>query len=158
MQANSWRQKFIALSEDVFRELGFPPPSMVHEESLPLAMELEVEAMQFELLHSSSDQPEHVLITCKLGILPEHNLNAGLRRLLKANLILAREFSSAFGVHPEEKKLQSMFRVHLHEVQAEALLEKMRQTAHALTNWEQEFFPTPSLQMEMGLGGHQILA
>jgi hypothetical protein len=140
MQTFSWRRKFIDLSESIFRELGFPPPSMVHEDSLPLAMELEVSGMDFELLHSSSEQADRILVICRLGPLPDEGVTSGLRRLLQANLTLARTHEACYGINPTGDQVQCMYYETLETAKASAMLEGMRQIATDATSWKDEFF------------------
>lgn len=146
MPAYSFRQNFIALAEDVFRQLGFPPPAMTHEESLPLAMELEIENLQFELLHSSTDQPERILVSCKLGPLPDEALTQGLRRLLQANLVLARTHEASYGIDPDKQILHCMFQEVLAESNAVDLLASMREIASSSAHWKDDFFSSPAFQ------------
>ena len=94
MARTSWRQHFIDLSEGLFRELGFPLPSQLHDESLPLAMSLEVEGRAFELVHSSSFQVHRILISCSLGKLADKNRPVMMAALLRANLAGVRGFGS----------------------------------------------------------------
>lgn len=136
----SWRRKFIELSESIFRELGFPPPSMVHEDSLPLAMELEVNNTDFELLHSSSENAERVLVICRLGPLPDEGVTIGIRNLLQANLTLARTHEACYGVNPTGDQVQCMYYEELDRTSARAILEGMRQISTDARNWQDHFF------------------
>lgn len=140
MMTPSWRRKFIELSEGIFRELGFPPPSMVHEDSLPLAMELEVSDTEFELLHSSTEQAERVLVICRLGPLPEEGVALGIRRLLQANLTLARTHEACYGINPTGDQVQCMYYEELDMSNARSILESMRQIATDAGNWKDQFF------------------
>lgn len=136
----SWRRKFIELSEGIFRELGFPPPSMLHEDSLPLAMELEVNGTEFELLHSSTEQSERVLVICRLGALPDEGVTAGVRRLLQANLTLSRTHEACYGISPTGDQVQCMYYEALDMANARLILEGMRQIANDARNWKDQFF------------------
>ena len=136
----SWRRKFIELSESIFRELGFPPPSMVHEDSLPLAMELEVNDTEFELLHSSTEQAERVLVICRLGSLPDEGVTTGIRRLLHVNLTLARTHEACYGINPTGDQVQCMYYEALDQANARSMLEAMRQIATDASNWKEHFF------------------
>jgi hypothetical protein len=158
VNGHAWRRKFIELAEDVFRELGFPPPSMLHEESLPLAMELEIESIPFELLHSSADQVEFVLVICKLGPLPSGIGISGIRRLLQSNLVLARTHEAFYGVNPDTSQIQCMFQTRLMQVTAVDLLAKMRQISLDSLQWKKDFFSIPSLKTSEVSIAHQILA
>lgn len=135
-----WRRKFIELSESIFRELGFPPPSMVHEDSLPLAMELEINGKEFELLHSSTEQAEKLLVICRLGPLPDEGVTAGIRRLLQANLTLARTYEACYGINPTGDQVQCMYYEPLDIANARSTLDSMRQIATDAGNWKDQFF------------------
>jgi hypothetical protein len=158
LPAHSFRQKFIELAEDVFRELGFPPPAMTHEESLPLAMELEIETMQFELLHSSTDQPDHILVSCKLGPLPDEGITVGLRRLLQANLVLARTHEACYGIEPETKNVHCMFPQVLAQANAVNLLASMREIATGSAHWKDEFFSVQAIHTNNDITHYKTLA
>ena len=140
MMTFSWRSKFIELSESIFRELGFPPPSMVHEDSLPLAMELEVNGKEFELLHSSTEQAERVLVICRLGPLPDEGVTIGVRRLLQSNLTLARTHEACYGINPTGDQVQCMYYEALDVANARSILEGMRQISTDASNWKDHFF------------------
>ncbi len=140
MQPSSWRRKFTVLAEDIFRELGFEAPAMLYEDSMPLAMELEVEGMPFELLHSASDQPNRLVVICKLGPLPADEMVSGLQRLLHVNLILARCHEAVYGVDPEHKNVFCIFNKSLETCTATNLLSEMRQISNDSFQWKDEFF------------------
>lgn len=140
VQASAWRRKFTALAEDVFRELGFEAPAMLYEDNIPLAMELEVEGMPFELLHSASDQPTRLVVICKLGPLPADEMAGGLKRLLHVNLILARCHEAVYGVDPEYKNILCMFNKSLETCTATNLLSEMRQISNDSFQWKDDFF------------------
>lgn len=135
----SWRGKFIELCEGVFRELGFPPPPMLHEDSLPLAMELEVDQTAFELLHSPNAMASRVLIACRLGEVPPEMGVKGLQAMLKANLNLARAHEAAFGIAPDGNEVRCMYYEDLEQARPQALLDKMRRVAPDARNWHERF-------------------
>ena len=139
----NWRRRFIELCEDIFRELGFPPPIMTHEDSLPLAMELEVEGMQFELLHSSSQMAERVLVICKLGPLPDEGITAGIRRLMQANLAQVRKHELGYGINPSGNEVQCLYYAPIDGATAREMLDGMRKTVSACANWKDQFFTPP---------------
>ncbi len=135
----SWRAKFIELCEGVFRELGFPPPAMLHEDSLPLAMELEVDQTAFELLHSPNDMASRVLIACRLGEVPPEMGAKGMLTMLKANLTLARAHEAAFGIAPDGNEIRCMYYEDLDQARPSALLEKLRRVAPDACSWRDRF-------------------
>lgn len=140
MQAHRWRQSFIDLSEDVFRELGFPPPAMNFEDSLPLSMELYLQGYQFELLHSENELREYVLVSCTLGEIPKEFRCHGYRELLKENLSQVRSAGVFFGMDSERYMLRLMFLESLSATSAPALLETMRNIVEKWQSWEGQFF------------------
>lgn len=135
----SWRAKFIELCEGIFRELGFPPPPMLHEDSLPLAMELEVDQTAFELLHSPNVMASRVLIACRLGTVPPEMNTKGLQAMLKANLTLARAHEAAFGIAPDGNEIRCMYYEDLERARPQALLDKMRRVGPDARNWHERF-------------------
>lgn len=143
MQPSSWRRKFTTLAEDIFRELGFDAPAMLYEDNVPLAMELEVEGLPFELLHSASDQPNRLVVICKLGPLPAEEMASGLQRLLHVNLILTRCHEAVYGVDPDHKNIYCIFNKSLETCIASNLLSEMRQISNDSSQWKDEFFTDP---------------
>lgn len=136
MVQTSWRQQFIDLSESLFRELGFPPPSQLHEESLPLAMSLEVEGKAFELVHSSSFQTHRILISCCLGKIAHKSNPATMAALLRSNLACVRGFGAWFGINPETDDLCRLEFRELGGCQAAPLLEQLRHIAQEMAGWD----------------------
>ncbi len=139
MMQLTWRRKFIELCEGIFRELGFPPPPMLHEESLPLAMELEIEQTAFELLHSPNAMDSRVLIACRLGEMPPLMGAAGLQTMLQANLTLVRAHEAAFGITPDGNEIRCLYYEDLDHAQPVHLLEKMRRVAPDARHWVERF-------------------
>jgi hypothetical protein len=136
----AWRRKFVELSESIFRELGFPPPEMLHDDYQPLAMEMEHAGKPFELIHSSTEMPERVLVSCNLGQLPEEGVLPGLRKMLQANLTLARIHGPVYGLISENQSIRCMYYEKLDDAMASRILEKMRQVASDSENWRENFF------------------
>lgn len=157
MQPFSWRRKFTQLAEDIFRELGFAPPAMLHEDSLPLSMELEVDGMSFELFHSSTEQPSRIVVICELGSLPTDDMTVGMRRLLQVNLTLARCHEASYGISPSKKNVMCMFNHALDIYNAPALLDEMRQIANDSALWKEEFF-SPRIPIQTDASSFQSLA
>lgn len=145
MQLHRWRQSFIDLSEGVFRELGFQPPIMNFEDSLPLSMELFHEGFQFELLHSENDLQEYVLVSCTLGEIPKEFRCHGYRALLKENLLQVRSAGVFFGLDSERSMLRLMFLQGLSTTSAPAMLETMRNITEKWQSWEDRFFSGSAL-------------
>ena len=139
MMQLSWRQKFIDLCEGIFRELGFPPPPMLHEDSLPLAMELEVGQAQFELLHSPTAMGSRILVTCRLGEASAEMGLKGMQAMLRANLTLTRSHEAAFGISPDSNEIRCMYYEALDEARPGAMLERMKQLAPDARNWRDRF-------------------
>lgn len=139
MQSISPRAKFIELCEGIFRELGFPPPPMLHEESLPLAMEMEIEGLPFELLHTPTGLGSRVLVICRLGEAPTDFESTGASAMLKANLSLVRSREAAFGISPDSREICCMYYEDLDASQPAAVLEKMRRIAPDALSWKEKF-------------------
>ena len=150
-----WRRKFIELSEAIFRELGFEVPAILHDDSLPLAMELEYAGMEFELLHSSTDMEDRLLVNCHLGPLPEEHVTRGVRLLLQANLPLARMHKVSYGVDPDKKQVKAMYYETLSVASARTVLENMREISSGASNWRDEFFSPAHAGLSMTLSAAQ---
>ncbi len=135
-----FRNKFIEVSEGIFRELGFPPPAMLHEESLPLVMELEIEGRAFELIHSPTEIPEKVLVVCKLGVIPEGEPLRGMQELLKENLSQMRTFGEWYGVNPGKHDVHLMCHLELDNVTAPSVISHMKTMASCSSDWQNRFF------------------
>ena len=140
MGNTSWRQMFVELCEAIFRELGFSPPEMLHEDALPLAMELEVGQRSFELIHSSSDRPEKVLVICHLGPLPNDAGKSHLNALLSENIRNIRNFRPCFGINADSHHVISISYERLKNCSAIVLLEKMRIFANDASIWQERVF------------------
>ncbi|MDB5840436.1 MAG: dapA [Herminiimonas sp.] len=135
-----WRRKFIELVEGVFRELGFSPPAMTHDAEVPLAMELEVDGTVFEVVHSSTERPEEILVECHFGRAPGDGTAAVLARLLQVNLSLARAHEPAFGADHVSNDVIYAFHEPLDETTAPELMEIMKQTAVQAKAWQASYF------------------
>jgi hypothetical protein len=150
-----WRRKFIELSEAIFRELGFEVPAILHDDNLPLAMELEYAGMEFELLHSSTEMEDRFLVNCHLGLLPDEHVTRGLRQMLQANLQLARMHKACYGVDPDKQQVKAMYYENLSDVSARSVLENMREISSGASNWRDEFFSPAHAGMNMTLPATQ---
>jgi hypothetical protein len=135
-----WRRKFIALVEDVFRDLGFSPPAMTHDAEAPLAMEIEVDEIIFEVVHSSRDRPEDLLIECHFGQPPQDNVAEVLAKVLQVNLSLARDHEPAFGADMVSGDVIYAFHEPLDRMTARELMDAMKQAAVQAKEWRQNFF------------------
>lgn len=140
MNNASWRQVFIELCEAIFRDLGFDPPPMLHDDALPLAMELEVEQRAFELIHSSTDRPERILINCRLGSLPDGAGKAHYSAMLIENLRNARDLRPCFGINVDSDEVVWLSFENLDNLRAGAMLEKMRVLAFEASSWKDQIF------------------
>lgn len=140
MRQPSWRAKFIELCEGIFRELGFPPPAMLHEDSLPLAMELEVEQLPFELLHTPNGLGHRALVACRLGLVPAGAELSGMKAMLKSNLTLMRAHEAAFGMSPDNGEVRCIYYEDLQSASSVTVLDRMRRIAPDARDWAQGFF------------------
>ena len=145
-----WRRRFIDLVEDVFRDLGFPPPAMTHDPAAPLAMEIEVEGVSFEVVHTPEQRPECLLIECKFGHPPEEKLIPALRRLLEVNLIMAREHQAAFGADPRSNAVIFTSSARLEDSNARNLMEEMRALAERAKEWQDGYYLDAAGEIDAG--------
>lgn len=134
------RRQFIALIEDVFRDLGFSPPAMTHDVDAPLAMEIEVEEITFEVVHSSRDRPDEILIECHFGPPPEDRVAEVLAKVLQVNLALARAHEPAFGADLVTGDVIYGFHESMAKMRAPDLMESMKQTAKQAKEWRSTYF------------------
>lgn len=157
MQTHCWRKVFIDLSESIFRELGFAPPAMIFEDSLPLSMQLCLDDQQFELLHSENELSDHILISCMLGTVPQGAERGGYRKLLKENLSQMRIAGEYFGIDSENQALKLMFLKALSNTSAPALLADMRSVAGKWKSWEEKFFSDDAVSSASRVPGGTLL-
>jgi hypothetical protein len=139
-EAYQLRRKFIALVEDIFRELGHEAPAMTHDTDLPLAMELELEEVPFEVVHSTDNRPQDVVIACRFGAVPTERAVAALTKLLEENMTLAREHKPTFGADPENNSVVRSYTVALEGATASAVLGMMREAAEHAKQWQNGFY------------------
>jgi hypothetical protein len=135
MENASWRIAFTELCEEVFRELGFDSPPMLHDNNLPLAMEIHVDSRDFELIHSSTDRPYQILILCKLDQMNEELSRNDYAAMLLGNLNNIRLAQPYFGITADEQELVWVSSEALSGMRASHLLEKLREIAQSATTW-----------------------
>ena len=135
MENASWRIAFTELCEEVFRELGFDSPPMLHDNNLPLAMEIHVDSRDFELIHSSTDRPHQILILCKLDQVDEELSRDDYAGMLLGNLNNIRLAQPYFGITADEQELVWVSSDVLSGMRASHLLEKLREIAQSATTW-----------------------
>jgi hypothetical protein len=140
MNNSSWRSIFIELCEAIFRDMGFDPPTMLHDDNLPLAMELEVNQRAFELVHTAGDRPERILVICKLGAMPEDADSEHYAALLEANLRNARNFRPCFGTNADSGEVVWVGYEGLENLRAGVMLEKLRELAGDADHWKENIF------------------
>lgn len=129
------RHKFIKVTEEIFIQLGFEPPEMNHDKFLPLAMQIEIEKIDFELVHSTSERPEEIIVLAKVEEISLENKDNSLSTLMKFNLELARNYSGCFGVDPNSKNFIFLTSRNLEQVDAVKLLQELREISAELRNW-----------------------
>jgi hypothetical protein len=135
MENLSWRSAFTELCEEVFRELGFDSPPMLHDDSLPLAMEIQVESRNFELVHSSTDRSNQILILCKLDQSTEELTRNEYAAMLSSNLTKIRLAQAYFGITADEKEIVLISTEPLENLRANHLLEKLKAIADSSQDW-----------------------
>jgi hypothetical protein len=134
------RREFIALVEDMFRELGFAPPATTHDPDQPLAMELEVAQINFEVVHIPHGAPGKFLVECHFGEIPIDKRTQVLTRLLEVNLALARSYEAVFGVDLAKGIVIYSFVERLGEVSAPALLATLHRIAKKAREWRLSYY------------------
>lgn len=132
------RSVFIDLCEGVFRQLGFDPPPMLHDDALPLAMELQIESRDFELIHSQSDQPEQILVLCKLDKLTGELSAAESTAMLVNNLKSVRLAEPYFGIDSDSKQIVWITSAPLLITTPDSLLEMLGDIALKATEWRNQ--------------------
>ncbi len=130
-----WRGTFTELCEEVFRELGFDSPAMLHDDSLPLAMEIQVESRNFELIHSTTDRPNQILILCKLEQSIGELSRDEYKAMLTMNLTQIRQAEAYFGITADEQEIVWVSTEPLVDLRASQLLEKLREMAERSQTW-----------------------
>lgn len=135
MENASWRIAFTELCEEVFRELGFDSPPMLHDNNLPLAMEIQVDSRDFELIHSSTDRPHQILILCKLDQIHEELSRDDCAAMLLDNLNNIRLAQPYFGITADEQEIVWVSSEPLSGIRAGHLLEKLREIAQSAATW-----------------------
>ena len=150
MDIPSWRSAFIELCEAIFRELGFDPPAMLHDDNLPLAMELEVDQRGFELVHSSSNRTDRILVICKLGSMPSDHGEPELSALLAKNLGRVRDFRPCFGINADSGEVVWTSYESLDKLRGSVMLEKLRSLAAEAVGWQERVFLQRSVHDEFG--------
>jgi hypothetical protein len=129
------RFKFITITEEIFRQLGFNPPEMNHDKFLPLAMELEIEKIDFELIHSTIERPEEMIVLAKIDEIQLDDKKNLLTNLMKINLELARNYSGCFGVDPNSKNIIYLTSRALEKLDGVQLLQELREISLEIKNW-----------------------
>lgn len=116
-----WRDQFLALAEDVYRELSFAPPSLGQDETLPLTIELNDEVQITHFPFQRQDQIVVEVYCSPLGSPPQESLE----RLLQ----LQHEFDPAkglsFGLDDNANVLLNQC-ISLQGLRAERLLQRVK--------------------------------
>jgi hypothetical protein len=134
------RRAYIELSEEIFRELGLPPPVMTHDVGLPLITTLEVAGVLFTVVHASDIEPSRLLVECTFGPLPVERRIAVLTTLLRANQTLLQVGAGTFAYDAEARAVLYIFAQPLEEMRAASLLEHMAQVAQYAQQWQITLF------------------
>jgi hypothetical protein len=129
------RHKFIKVTEEMFIQLGFEPPEMNHDKFLPLAMQLEIEKIDFELVHSTSERSEDIIVLANVDEIKLEHKDNFLSNLMKINLELARNYSGCFGVDPNSKNIIYLTSRVLEQIDAAKLLQELREISAELRKW-----------------------
>ena len=129
------RRAFIALSEDIFRELGFAPPEVTHDPEAPLEMSLERRGVPFTLVHSPDQHSSSILIETRLGALPPEGAADAMVTLLHMNRALFRARVASMGIDEDDDEVTCRFLLPLREAQAGPLLARIDAAADYVAAW-----------------------
>lgn len=95
-----WRDLFLALVDELFREYGLVAPSRVQDGSLPLTVELHIDEVRVEMTHPARWGANRVALEVACGDLGNEPA-AGLRRLLQIQHVLDPLRGRSFGLEPD---------------------------------------------------------
>jgi hypothetical protein len=129
------RFQFVTITEEIFRQLGFDPPEMNQDKFLPLAMELEIDKIEFELIHSTNERLEELIVLAKIEEIRLEDKDNFLTNLMKINLELARNYAGCFGVDPNSKKIIFLTSRVLEKIDGVQLLQDLRDISKELKQW-----------------------
>ena len=129
------RRAFIALSEDIFRELGFAPPEVTHDPEAPLEMSLERRGVPFTLVHSPDQHSASILIETRLGALPPDGAIDAMVKLLHMNRALFRARVASMGINEDNGEMTCRFLLPLREAHAGPLLARIDAAADYVAAW-----------------------
>ena len=129
------RRKFIEVIEEVFRNLHFDPPAMTHDADAALVMELDVEGINFEVVHNPRSNPEFCLIEARVGPMVGAKANQALLNLLQKNFEFSKNYSGCFAADIKDDEILYNSSLPLAQLSGDALLQKMRETGTEVRNW-----------------------
>jgi len=95
----AWRELFLALTDDLFREFGLEAPSHVQDPALPLSMGVQIHGVDIDVSHHPFPGPSRVVIELGCGDLGKDPI-VGLKRLLHLQHLLDPVRGKSFGVRP----------------------------------------------------------
>lgn len=133
-----WRRKFIEVVEEVFRELGFEPPPMIHDADTPLVMDLELEGITFEVLHHPQQNVDCCLVEVIYGELSDDIALDALQRMLSECLVMARRFGDRYAAKVKSDTILYCYAVPLEGAHGSELLSGMRAAASRAKDWRDE--------------------
>jgi hypothetical protein len=132
---HQWRMAFIEAVEEVYRDLGFDPPAMTHDEGLSLVMELEVEGVNYEVVHNPQSNYTYCLVEARLGQIESSQPNEILLSLLEKNFEFARQYGGCFAADLKTNTIIFNFSMPLEGLRGTNLLQAMRELTNIAGNW-----------------------
>jgi hypothetical protein len=154
----SLRRQFMSLVDDVCEELGYPKCVSDSEGDAVIAMEMEVGAIPFAVVHSMETAPGQVLVESTYGPLPEKRLNEVLLRLLEMNRALAETGNGAFCLDPDSGEVMLTQQCDLSAETGAGLLQTMTRMSWQSRRWKDNCFLDSGITEEKGTTDFDPLA
>jgi hypothetical protein len=139
-----YRQQFIALFNDICSQLGYATtdddPDFDKQDVDELSMSIEVNDVNFMVTHVSSNNPEKILVECRVGPLPLERGQPTLTRLLELNNELADDGEQAYGIDAETGEVVHTRVTDIANESSVLLLNAMAFMAHEAEEWNETFY------------------
>lgn len=132
-----WRRKFIEVIEEVYRELGFDPPSMAFDSEASLVMEIDVDKVMFEVVHNPQHNLDNCLVEAHLGPISYQSPEEVLKALLEKNFEFAGKGGGCFSADVKDDVILFSMPVPLESIRGGDLLKIMRDVANSSLEWYQ---------------------
>lgn len=129
------RLNFIEIVEEVYRELNFCPPPMTHDHASSLVMELNVDGINYEVVHNPNVNFSCCLLETRLEKVTAFQVEEVLLYLLSQNFDLSRQYRGCFAANIEDNTILFNFSLPIKDLRGHDLLQAMRENAAAAKNW-----------------------